>query len=95
MVVLCAAAAYYFLILLPKQRERDAQQQSAAIMEPIIRADARFSNVEVHCTAEGPFFFLSGKVRSKADLEALTKLVKDTPLLRKPDIDVRVPDKPL
>ena len=92
-LILSGVAAYYFFITLPKQREGEAQQQSAAILKPVIRADPRFSDIEIHQTESGPFFFLTGKVRSAAELDALTKLIKDTPLPRKPDIDVRAPEK--
>ena len=94
MIVLSAAAAVYFLVIVPKQREQEAQRQSAAVLGPIISADPRFPNVEVHCVAEGPFFFLTGKVSSQAALEQLKKLVAETTMPRKPQIDIHVPDEP-
>ena len=93
-VFLCGAAAIYFFGVLPNQREREAQRQSAAILEPAIKANPNFSKVEIHLVAKGPFFVLSGKVRSEADLRALKKLVADTTLPRTPIIDVGIPENP-
>ena len=93
-VVLSAVASIYFFYILPTQRERDAQRQSAAIIGPAIKANPRFAKVEIHLVADGPFFVLSGKVQSQADLATLSKMVKDTALPRMPIIDVVVAEHP-
>ena len=93
-VVLSAVASIYFFDILPKQRGRDAQRQSAAIIGPVIKANPRFAKVEIHLVADGPFFVLSGKVQSEADLATLSKMVKDTALPRMPIVDVVVAEHP-
>lgn len=93
-VFLSGAVAIYFFGIRPDQREREAQRQSAAILEPAIKANPKFSKVEIHLVEKGPFFVLSGKVRSEADLQALKKLVADTALPRTPIIDVGIPENP-
>jgi len=94
LIILSAVAGLYFLKIVPQQREREAQRQSAAVLEPILKADPRFSDVEVHYTEKGPFFFLTGKVSSQAALEQLKQLLAETPLQRKPQMEIRVPDQP-
>ena len=93
-VVLSAVASIYFFHILPTQRERDAQRQSADIIGPAIKANPRFAKVEIHLVADGPFFVLSGKVQSQADLATLSKMVKDTALPRMPIVDVVVAEHP-
>ena len=84
----CAIAA--FLYFLPSNQKRHAQSNSAAILALAIQNDPRFSKVVVRCTANGPFFFVNGEVKSDADLVALKKRIIESHLPEQPNVSVKV-----